>query len=211
MIQEVFVKLRWVILGVFAALLFTADSQAAEKVLLRHKFEKGGTCRLKDTFETAAGFKVPQMGDFRAMVKVGRTWKDTVKSVRGKTLIQGTCQGKLEAVRFTMRIPERGSVDFDSESPNARREASLDPVAGGLYRLKGRKFQYTVDGTGKVGKVSGMAKTVKSLFSRLKSKEAVTVGAAKTCEAQFGDKGLAAALRDYYIPLPKKEALPRDK
>lgn len=184
---------------------------AAEAVELRYAFEKGGTVLLHEVMETSVGFQVPQRGDTEARVRVDRTWEETVASVRGRGVVSASLRAKIRRLAFHMAIPDKGSVQFDSEAPTARQEAALDPIAAGLYRLRGRPFQYKADGAGRAVRVTGLGRAVQALFGRVKAKEAVTQGAAKICQAVFGDEGFQDALEEYYLPLPPKEVLPRDR
>ncbi len=184
---------------------------AAEPSDLTHKFPKAGKRLLREVMETFVGFNMPQGGGVKSSVKVDRTFEESVKSVKGKEAQTAVMAAKLTIVRFSMSIPEKGSIDFDSESPQAKQEASLDPVAAGLWGLKGRKFQYAVDGSGKPPKVTGMSAAAQALFARLKAKEAISQGAAKMCLALFSDGGFEDALAEYYLPLPGSKALPGDK
>jgi hypothetical protein len=184
---------------------------ASEKVALRHKFTKAEKNLLQDSLETYVGFNIPGRDAIEFIIKAGRKWEQTVKSLKGKTVQTGGHSAKIKAVKFNMVVPERGSVDFDSESPTARQEARLDPVAAGLYKLKGRKFSFVVDGLGKVGKTGGLAGVVKGLFGRVKAKEVITQSAARVCIHVFGDEGTAEAVKEYYIPFPKGESAPKDR
>lgn len=194
-----------------AVFLVSSAAWAAEPSDLAHKFPKAGDKRLMhEVMETFVGFSMPQGGGVKASVKVDRTWEETVKSVKGKEVQSAMLAARITVVRFGMSIPERGSVDFDSESPQARQEAALDPLSAALLSLKGRKFQYSADGLGKAVKVTGMTAAASALFAKLKTKEAISQGAAKMCLALFNDGGFEDAIKEYYLPLPGAKARPGD-
>jgi hypothetical protein len=205
------IVMRTILVIVALALLLAGPVWAAEAVELRHKFVKSQKVLLRDRLETSVGFKVPQRGDTEALIKLDRTWEETTRSVREKKIITASMNAKITALHFQMTIPDKGSVNFDTESPQARQEAAMDPIAAGLYRLKGRKFKYSVDGLGRAVRVSGMNKTVRAFFGKVKAKEAITQGAAKICMALMGDDGFSDAIKEYYVAFPKDETLPRDR
>ncbi len=203
-------KTAAVAFGLFCSLLLAGIAHAAEGADLLHKFPKNGRRNIRDVMETFVGFNVPPSGGVKASVKAERTWEESVKSTKGKEQQSAAMAGKILAVRFNMTIPEKGSVDFDSESTQAKQEAAMDPLYAALLSLKGRKFQYAVEANGKNPKVTGMTAVAAALFGKIKAKEAISQGAAKMCQALFGDNGFEDALKEYYIPLPGN-AMPGDR